>query len=437
MVEALAAAAAKGPEGFADGLDEALAAAFREALRGTLAEAYSAWAELGKQPGTVCHRSVGILTCAGRVAIRYPYAPGKGVGKTLVATLAARRRPDAAPASAPVREGPRATPAARRAVAEAGVRLGSYAEARESLARGQAIELSESSIRAIVGEAADTTLRAWTEGTLQVARLVLPNARFPQGAREVGPTLALFADGIGAPCVRADTEGVRGRDGGEAATREIKIGAIARYTHVDRNGRPILRRGDIWYFATGGDRGQLQELLLRLARRRGLGRIRRVQYMGDGATWIQKIWEEVFAPCGVRRSLDIIHACSYLHCILEALCAGGCLEADYKRFRRRLKTWGGASLLRGLAERYGPDAVRGLSGEALGAWNYLEERAWMMDYRQLRREGYFIGSGLIESACKMLVAARCKLAGMHWRHRNAAALALLRGTLRSNFLIAV
>ena len=61
----------------------------------------------------------------------------------------------------------------------------------------------------------------------------------------------------------------------------------------------------------------------------------------------------------------------------------------------------------------------------------------MMDYRQLRREGYFIGSGLIESACKMLVAARCKLAGMHWRHRNAAALALLRGTLRSNFLIAV
>ena len=61
----------------------------------------------------------------------------------------------------------------------------------------------------------------------------------------------------------------------------------------------------------------------------------------------------------------------------------------------------------------------------------------MMDYRQLRRDGYFIGSGVVESACKMLVAARCKLAGMHWRLANAAAVALLRGTIRSNFLIAV
>ena len=57
------------------------------------------------------------------------------------------------------------------------------------------------------------------------------------------------------------------------------------------------------------------------------------------------------------------------------------------------------------------------------------------DYRRLRREGYYVGSGLIESACKTLVAARCKLAGMHWRHKNAAAVALLRATLRSNFLI--
>ena len=246
MVNALSAAVAKGPEGFADGLDEALASAFRASLRATLSASHLAWAERDKQPGTVCHRTVGIVTCAGRVAVRYPYAPGKGVGKALVEKLAARGRQE----GDAVRPGPRTTPAARRAVAEAGVRLGSYAEARECLAPGR-------------------------------------------------------------------------------------------------------------------------------------------------------------------------------------------LDAEYKRFRRRLKTWGGESMLRGLAEGYGQEAVRALSGEALAAWNYLEERAWMMDYRQLRREGYFIGSGLIESACKMLVAARCKLAGMHWRHHNAAAIALLRGTLRSNFLIAV
>ena len=61
---------------------------------------------------------------------------------------------------------------------------------------------------------------------------------------------------------------------------------------------------------------------------------------------------------------------------------------------------------------------------------------WTMDYRMLRRNGYYIRSGIIESACKTLVAARCKLAGMHWRHKNAAGIALLRATMRSNFRIA-
>ena len=34
-----------------------------------------------------------------------------------------------------------------------------------------------------------------------------------------------------------------------------------------------------------------------------------------------------------------------------------------------------------------------------------------------------------------VVAARCKLTGMHWRHANAAGVALLRATLGSNFKI--
>ena len=74
--------------------------------------------------------------------------------------------------------------------------------------------------------------------------------------------------------------------------------------------------------------------------------------------------------------------------------------------------------------------------QAAKALAYLRERVWMMDYRVLRKSGYYIGSGIIESACKTLVAARCKLAGMHWRHKNAAGIALLRATMRSNFRIA-
>ena len=426
LAEALAAIKAQGAGDGPGGLDEVLEKAAREDARETLSAVWSAWAEGEKEPGTLCHRSVGLATCMGRVSVRYPYAPKKGVGKRVVAKLT----------GGTARGCPRATPAARRAAAEAGVRLDSYAEAREMLESGRGMGMSATGIRAVVGAAAEKTKAAWLEGSLETARVVISRKPRTKGARHVGETLALFCDGTGAPCVHADTEGIAGKDGGEAGTREIKIGAIARYEWVDAMGRPILRPGDVWYFSTEGSREELQDALLELARRRGLGRIRRVQFIGDGAAWVQKIWEEAFQASGAIRTLDLFHALEYLHTLLEGLSAKGEIETDYKRFRRRLKLWGGPSLLRGLAETIGREALASLGGEAAKALAYLRERTWMMDYRRLRREGYYVGSGLIESACKTLVAARCKLAGMHWRHKNAAAVALLRGTLRSNFRIA-
>lgn len=426
LAEALAAVKAQAAGDGLGGLDEVLEQAARADARETLCAVWSAWAEGEKEAGTLCHRAVGLATCMGRVAVRYPYAPKKGVGRRVVSKLTGGGAPGC----------PRATVAARRAAAEAGVRLDSYAEAREMLESGRGLEMSASSIRAVVGAAAVKTKAAWLAGTLETARVVVARNPRLQGARPVGETLGILCDGTGAPCVHADTEGVAGKDGGEAGTREIKIGAIVRYEWVDPRGRPILRPGDVWYFSTKGSREELQAALLALARRRGLGRIRRVQFIGDGAAWVQKIWEETFRTAGAIRTLDLFHALEHLHTLLEGLCAPGNLDTDYKRFRRRLKLWGGVSLLRGLAKTFGPEALASLGGEAAQALAYLRERAWMMDYRRLRREGYYIGSGLIESACKTLVAARCKLAGMHWRHKNAAAVALLRGTLRSNFRIA-
>jgi hypothetical protein len=43
-----------------------------------------------------------------------------------------------------------------------------------------------------------------------------------------------------------------------------------------------------------------------------------------------------------------------------------------------------------------------------------------MQYGRLRKQGFFIASGHIESACEFIVGSRCKQAGMHWRHHNAA-----------------
>jgi len=383
----------------------------------------SSVAESSKTQGTLTHRTANVLTCGGRITFRFPYAPKAGV---LAATLG-KLGCEAGEV--------RATPEARRIVAESSAQLDSFQDAQTFLKENLRLDVSVSTMTAITRKAAEKTHRAWMEDTLVEDVRIRSARKFPEGSRYVGETMAVLVDGTGAPCTHADTDGVKGKDGEEAGTREIKVVAIAIYDHVDKNGRPIVRRGDVWYFASECSSDELESVMNMLARRRGIGRIKRVQFLGDGATWIQKIWEHAFKNCGAIRTLDFVHACSYLHTLLEALSAPGERGEDFKRFKKVLKEWGGKSLMKNLVKKFGRrlDAIDGDAGKALA---YLKERVWMMDYRTLRKNGFYIGSGMIESACKTLVAARCKLAGMHWRHKNAAGIALLRGTLRSRFRIA-
>lgn len=58
---------------------------------------------------------------------------------------------------------------------------------------------------------------------------------------------------------------------------------------------------------------------------------------------------------------------------------------------------------------------------------YLKHNAERMDYAHYRAAGLPIGSGPVESACKSLVGACCKQAGMrNWRREGAEAVLRLR-----------
>ena len=57
--------------------------------------------------------------------------------------------------------------------------------------------------------------------------------------------------------------------------------------------------------------------------------------------------------------------------------------------------------------------------EARDALDYLDRRRGNMRYGWLRRNGHCISSSHVEAAARILVARRCKQAGMHWRHARA------------------
>jgi hypothetical protein len=57
---------------------------------------------------------------------------------------------------------------------------------------------------------------------------------------------------------------------------------------------------------------------------------------------------------------------------------------------------------------------------------YFRKRLSLMQYPQYQREGWPIGSGMVESANKVVVQARLKGAGMHWAPRHVNPMLSLR-----------
>ena len=72
------------------------------------------------------------------------------------------------------------------------------------------------------------------------------------------------------------------------------------------------------------------------------------------------------------------------------------------------------------------DRERGDVREHLG---YLRKRLSLMQYPTFRRAGWPIGSGMVESANKLVVQARLKGTGMRWERKNVNPLLALRNAV--------
>ena len=64
--------------------------------------------------------------------------------------------------------------------------------------------------------------------------------------------------------------------------------------------------------------------------------------------------------------------------------------------------------------------------------HYLEDNKTRMRYADFRKQGLFVGSGVIEAGCKSIIAARLKQSGMEWTVKGANAIIALRCSMLSN-----
>ena len=65
--------------------------------------------------------------------------------------------------------------------------------------------------------------------------------------------------------------------------------------------------------------------------------------------------------------------------------------------------------------------------------NYLERNRSKMLYQTFRQAGYFIGSGVVEAGCKVVVGQRLKQSGMLWSRKGAEHLLAIRCALLSGW----
>jgi hypothetical protein len=126
--------------------------------------------------------------------------------------------------------------------------------------------------------------------------------------------------------------------------------------------------------------------------------------------------------------LDFFHATEHLAAALAAVYGDGKLETRHKfeSLRERL-----------LTEERGVDAVinalqylrsKHKRIKTIGTvLRYFRKNRHRMRYAEWQAEGYMIGSGVVEAACKTLVAQRLKLSGMRWSPFGAQAVLTMRG----------
>lgn len=243
------------------------------------------------------------------------------------------------------------------------------------------------------------------------------------------PTLYITADGTGVPVLRRETHGRRGKAAdGIARTREAKLGAVFTQTRVDEQGHPVRDPDSTSYTGKIEEAESFGGRLYAEAVRRGLNAAEKVAVVGDGAPWVWNLADLHFP--GAVKIVDFYHAAEHLNGIAHLL---------YPEDEARRKAWFGRMrkrLQRGrvleIIGELGGLKFGGKRKEALAkAVVYFEKNQERMRYDRFRKQGLFIGSGVVEAGCKSLIGKRLKQSGMHWTVRGANAIIALRCCLES------
>jgi hypothetical protein len=316
------------------------------------------------------------------------------------------------------------TPAAERLVALAGALSDSFAEAAERV------------LPEMAGlHVAETTVQRTSEG---VGERIAEHRRHGYAFGFHRPW-KWHADALGRPCayISLDLTGVRQQapDGGAAEGRMPYVAMVYNpVPELPAESPPPPPASATMQARYLSGLYALDELGLQLRQQAGqVGMDRAAVWIGltDGGNGLEEFMRRNF-PRDPVLILDFWHAADHLTELAQVL------HPDDEEQRHALVTdWchtlkheGGEALMAVLRAYPLPrkPAVREKHAEVV---NYFGNNVHRMDYPFYVANGWLIGSGAVESACKTVVGQRLKQAGMRWREYGTDAMCHLRALFKS------
>jgi hypothetical protein len=281
----------------------------------------------------------------------------------------------------------------------------SFDAAEKALFRNTAIRVNAETIRAVVNTVGkivfqnDVLEADRIYGILQSGRLRFPKIKHNH-------VLYLEVDGA--------MIHTRLRDDNGCLWKENKLGMAFSNKYFtywcNKKGERQHKIGLREYVSYLGDVVNFKKLMFSMAIRNGYGEHKHTILLSDGATWIRNMHDELFPD--TQQILDFFHLCENISNFAKSI---------FKLVEKKYKPWvENTSKL--FKESKTKDAIKEISKlknystyrtspDLLG---YVENNIKNIDYALYIKNGWFIGSGAIESANRTVLQRRLKQPGMRW-----------------------
>ena len=195
-------------------------------------------------------------------------------------------------------------------------------------------------------------------------------------------------------------------------------------TATDPDGRAVRDQDSTTYVAAIEGAEPFGLRLYTEAWRRGWSRAEKRVILADGAVWIWNLAAQHFP--GAVEIVDLYHARQHLHDLCAKLFPHD--EKSRKRFLARCLDHLNKGKIEALVKLLHklPAATEELRQLRTTEAEYFARNRERMRYPVFRAHGLFVGSGVIEAACRTVVAQRLKQSGMFWTTRGANSILALR-----------